>query len=120
MLIFPELRGDRLLHAGGCVLMCPKHSHIFLNGDGMLAEWGGGGMQGRVGEEASFLCLLFSSAWLIRGKLDQAHLLWKCSVGWHHLEVTCRWHGAMLRGACTMSRPCAVLFESLKEIQNLV
>lgn len=51
MLISPELRGDGLLRAGGCVLMYPKHSHIFLK-EGWR-EGKPGGRWGKMAEESS-------------------------------------------------------------------
>ena len=62
MLISPELMGDRLLHAGRCVLIYPKCLYIFLDGDRQEVKpcegWG------RV---AGSPCLAFLSAW---GKAD--------------------------------------------------
>lgn len=67
MLISLELMGDGLLYAGGCALMYPKHSHIFLKGGGSGRERKPGGRRERVAEMLSFPCLSFLSAWLNRG-----------------------------------------------------
>lgn len=64
MLISLELMGDGLLYAGGCALMYPKHSHIFLKGGGRGREGKPGRRRrrGRVAEMPSFPCLSFLSA----------------------------------------------------------
>ena len=65
MLISPELRGDRLLHAGRCVLIYPKCLYVFLDGDRQEVKpcegWG------RVAKEPGSPCLAFLSA---QGKAD--------------------------------------------------
>ena len=108
MLISPELKGDGHLHAGGYVLMYPKHSHIFLNGGRREGNpWEG---WGRMAREARFPCWLVSLA-DEREALPGAcsvYVTWRSRAGGMEGEEAClrlctqlnRCLGSVCRGHC--------------------
>ena len=92
MLISSELRGDRLLHAGCCVLMYPKCLYIFLDGDRQEGNPWEGWEDAQEAQRSLAWHSYQHGARLMRGKLQEARALGACCPGLRGSEVVCR-HG---------------------------